>query len=94
VNIRFYVHALIMLGYATLFLYFSLISCVFFQFHFKQNQRKQERKNKMDQNDDSRLVTHTDDESRLIPKSWKTPRAVTDIEDAVQVGPLIYQFAG
>ncbi|CAB3995109.1 Hypothetical predicted protein, partial [Paramuricea clavata] len=43
----------------------------------------------MDQNDDSRLVTHTDDESRLIPKSGKTPRAVTGTEDAGQVSSQV-----
>ncbi|XP_028394372.1 uncharacterized protein LOC114518533 isoform X2 [Dendronephthya gigantea] len=52
------------------------------QFHFKQNQRKQERRNKMD---DNRLAVHTDDESRLIPKSSKKTRATTDSEDSGQV---------
>ena len=57
--------------YAILFTWFSLL-----QFHFKQNQRKEERKNKMDSNDD---------ECRLIPKSGRKTRAVADKEDGVQV---------
>ncbi len=57
----------------------------FFQFHFKHNQRKQERKSKMESNDDSRMASYTDDESRLIRKGEKKPKALTDTEDAGQV---------
>lgn len=71
--------------YSRNFLSSHVVSFSPFQFQFKQNQRKQEHKNKMDSNDDSRLATHTDDECRLIPKSGKKTRVVADKEQGVQV---------